>query len=81
MQQARGVAPLSGHPGQQTIDRASRKRHLECVIEARDVLIDEYNRCVAALAELIARGQEEIERLQTRIDEIRTAEEAEAETS
>ncbi|RSL40550.1 hypothetical protein CEP52_017546 [Fusarium oligoseptatum] len=78
-QQARGVAPLSSHPGQQTIDRASRKRHLEREIDAMDVSIDEYNRRAAALAELIARGQGEIERLQMRIDEIRAAEEAEAE--
>ncbi|KAM6504628.1 hypothetical protein FSOLCH5_015364 [Fusarium solani] len=78
VQQARGVAPLSSHPGQQTIDRASRKRHLQREIDAMDVSIDEYNRRAAAMAELIARNQEEIERLQTRIDEIRAAEEAEA---
>ncbi|KAF4965558.1 hypothetical protein FZEAL_10743, partial [Fusarium zealandicum] len=46
-----------------------------------DMSIDEYNRRAAAMAELIARDQEEIERLQTRIDEIRATEEAKADAS
>ncbi|KAH7118317.1 hypothetical protein EDB81DRAFT_816608 [Dactylonectria macrodidyma] len=80
-QQARGVASLSGHPGQETIDRSSRKQHLLLEVQNLPASIDEYNRRADAMAELIARNQHEIESLRARIDEIRAVEEAEAEAA
>ncbi|KAJ2892620.1 hypothetical protein MKZ38_009543 [Zalerion maritima] len=78
-QQARGLSSTTGHSGHQAIRQSSREQHLRDEIRALPASIAEFDRRAAAMAELIARNQDEVERLQARIDEIRAVEEAEAE--
>ncbi|RTE68970.1 hypothetical protein BHE90_016654 [Fusarium euwallaceae] len=80
-QQARGLSSTSGHSGHQAIRLSSREQQLRAEIQTLPVSIAEFERRAAAMAELMARNQDEIERLQARIDEIRAAEEAEAEAA
>lgn len=80
-QQARGLSSTAGHSGHQAIRQSSREQHLRDEIRALPASIAEFDRRAAAMAELIARNQDEIERLQARIDEIRAVEEAEAEAA
>ncbi|KAG3184162.1 hypothetical protein PC129_g25316, partial [Phytophthora cactorum] len=77
-QQALGVASMSNHPGQQLINQDSRRRHLLAEIGTLNDSINVFEGRADAMAELMARNQQEIESLQARIDKIRAAEEADA---